>query len=41
MEFYWVNLGTTHKAVVDQNFLWAPLICLIEGLNKLSCSYVI
>lgn len=25
MEFYWVNLGTTHKAVVDQNFLWAPL----------------
>lgn len=25
MEFYWVNLGTTHKAVVDQRFLWAPL----------------
>ena len=25
MEFYWVNLGTTHKAVVDQHFLWAPL----------------
>ena len=25
MEFYWVNLGTTHKAVIDQQFLWAPL----------------
>lgn len=24
MEFYWVNIGATHKTVLDQHFLWAP-----------------
>ncbi|MET0265882.1 MAG: HNH endonuclease signature motif containing protein [Duganella sp.] len=24
MEFYWVNIGATHKTVIDQHFLWAP-----------------
>ncbi|MBD8790926.1 HNH endonuclease [Pseudomonas syringae] len=25
MEFYWVNVGTTHKEVSDEKFLWAPV----------------
>ncbi|TFW13299.1 HNH endonuclease [Duganella callida] len=30
MEFYWVNIGGTHKAVIEQHFLWAP----ISSVNK-------
>ena len=25
MNFFWVNIGLSHKEVVDGNFLWAPL----------------
>ena len=25
MEFYWVNVGGTHKEVLEGNFLWAPV----------------
>lgn len=24
MSFYWVNLGSTHNEVKDNQFLWAP-----------------
>jgi len=24
MEFYWVNVGTTHREVLEDSFLWAP-----------------
>lgn len=25
MEFYWVNVGSTHREVLEGNFLWAPV----------------
>lgn len=28
MEFYWVNVGGTHKEVLEGNFLWAPVSSL-------------
>ncbi len=31
MAFYWVNLGTTHKEVMANNFLWAPTHKVSKG----------
>jgi len=25
MEFYWVNIGSTYRTVIDHRFLWAPI----------------
>lgn len=39
MEFYWVNIGTTHKTVIDQHFLWAPKSSVNKVGNEVTRLY--
>jgi len=39
MEFYWVNIGTTHKTVIDQHFLWAPKSSVNKVGNEVTRFY--
>lgn len=39
MEFYWVNIGTTHKTVIDQHFLWAPKSSRNKAGNEVTRLY--
>ena len=39
MEFYWVNIGATHKTVIDQHFLWAPKSSVSEVGNEVTWLY--
>jgi hypothetical protein len=36
MEFYWVNIGGTHKAVMSQHFLWAPTSSISKTGNEVT-----
>lgn len=39
MEFYWVNIGGTHKTVIDQHFLWAPKSSVSKVGNEVTRLY--
>ena len=39
MEFYWVNIGATHKTVIDQHFLWAPKSSVNKVGNEVTRLY--
>lgn len=39
MEFYWVNIGTTHRTVIDQHFLWAPKSSVNKVGNEVTRLY--
>lgn len=39
MEFYWVNIGGTHKTVIDQHFLWAPISSISKIGNEITRLY--
>lgn len=39
MEFYWVNIGATHKTVIDQHFLGAPKSSVNKVGNEVTRLY--